>query len=319
MILLKNNKNSFIDLLDLWLSTKENIKIQSYQKYENIINNYLKKHIGKTSIKKINNINIKKYFYYLEQEKVSVSTQKTILYIIKSTLNYGYKYNYCKNINLNDIKIKKNIKQIEILSRKDQFVLEEYLKNNINIRKLCVLLCLYTGLRIGEICGLKWEDIDFNNKTLEVKRTIQRIKNTDENIDSKTILIASSPKSNTSRRIIPIADFLIDLLKEFKSNDSYYLLSNSEKLYDTRVLESFYERVLKICNLKYHNFHILRHTFATRCIESQMDIKTLSEILGHSCIEITLKLYVHPSYELKKNSIENLVSYMNNKVILEKL
>ena len=318
MILLKNNKNSFIDLLDLWLSTKENIKIQSYQKYENIINNYLKKHIGKTSIKKINNINIKKYFYYLEQEKVSVSTQKTILYIIKSTLNYGYKYNYCKNINLNDIKIKKNIKQIEILSRKDQFVLEEYLKNNINIRKLCVLLCLYTGLRIGEICGLKWEDIDFNNKTLEVKRTIQRIKNTDENIDSKTILIASSPKSNTSRRIIPIADFLIDLLKEFKSNDSYYLLSNSEKLYDTRILELFYKRVLKSCGIKYHNFHILRHTFATRCIESQMDIKTLSEILGHSCIEITLKLYVHPSYELKKNSIENLVSYMNNKVILEK-
>ena len=318
MILLKNNKNSFIDLLDLWLSTKENIKIQSYQKYENIINNYLKKNIGKTSIKKINNINIKKYFYYLEQEKVSVSTQKTILYIIKSTLNYGYKYNYCKNINLNDIKIKKNIKQIEILSRKDQFVLEEYLKNNINIRKLCVLLCLYTGLRIGEICGLKWEDIDFNNKTLEVKRTIQRIKNTDENIDSKTILIASSPKSNTSRRIIPIADFLIDLLKEFKSNDSYYLLSNSEKLYDTRILELFYKRVLKSCGIKYHNFHILRHTFATRCIESQMDIKTLSEILGHSCIEITLKLYVHPSYELKKNSIENLVSYMNNKVILEK-
>ena len=306
MILLKNNKYSFIDLLDLWLSTKENIKIQSYQKYENIINNYLKKHIGKTSIKKINNINIKKYFYYLEQEKVSVSTQKTILYIIKSTLNYGYKYNYCKNINLNDIKIKKNIKQIEILSRKDQFVLEEYLKNNINIRKLCVLLCLYTGLRVGEICGLKWEDIDFDNKTLEVKRTIQRIKNTDKSIDSKTILIASSPKSNTSSRIIPIADFLIDLLKEFKSNDSYYLLSNSEKLYDTRILELFYKRVLKSCSIKYHNFHILRHTFATNCIKIGMDAKSLSEILGHSDVNITLNKYVHSSYNTQKKFLDKL-------------
>ncbi len=317
MILLKNKQFNFIDLLNLWLSTKENIKIQSYQKYENIINNYLKNDIGKTNIKKLTNNIIIKYIDSLEKDNVSFSVQKTILYIIKSSIRYGIKYRYCKNIELDNIKIKKNIKKIEILSKKDQIVLEEYLKNNINIRKLCVLICLYTGLRIGEVCGLKWEDIDFDNKTLEVKRTIQRIKNTTNNTNNKTILIESSPKSITSRRIVPIADFLIDLLKEFKSCDSYYLLSNSEKIYDSRLLESFYKRVLKSCGIKYNNFHILRHTFATRAIESQMDIKTLSEILGHSSIEITLKLYVHPSYELKKNSIENLVSYMNNKLFIK--
>ena len=99
---------------------------------------------------------------------------------------------------------------------------------------------------------------------------------------------------------------------KFKNKDDYFLLSNSNKLYDPRLFESFYSRVLKKCNIKQNKFHTLRHTFATRCIESHMDIKTLSEILGHSQIETTLKLYVHPTYEMKKSSIENLVLFMAN-------
>lgn len=190
--------------------------------------------------------------------------------------------------------------------------MENKLKDKPNIRKICLLLCLYTGLRVGEVCGLKWEDIDFSNKSLSIKRTIVSVKNKDENKQSKTKLIESTPKSDTSNRIIPIPEFIICLLSEFKSNNNYFILSNSNKLYDSRLLESFYSRLLKSCNINPNKFHTLRHTFATRSIESKMDIKTLSEILGHSQVETTLKIYVHSSYEIKKSSIENLVRFMAN-------
>ena len=199
---------------------------------------------------------------------------------------------------------------LPILSKDEQNMLENNLKEKPNIRKVCLLLCLYTGLRVGEICGLKWDDIDFSNKSLTIKRTIERIKNKDENIKSKTILIESTPKSDTSNRIIPIPDFIISLLLLFRSDNSYFVLSKSNKLYDPRLFESFYSRILKSSNINHNKFHTLRHTFATRSIESKMDIKTLSEILGHSQIETTLKLYVHPSYDMKKSSIENLVRFM---------
>ncbi len=298
------------EVLGMWLNSKNNIKIQSYQKYENLINSFFNNDLGNTFIKKITNQNIENFFSNLINKNTAISTQKTLFYIVKSSFEYAHKKKMCSYMNLEKIKIKNKPKTIHILSREEQNILENHLKENINIRKACLLLCLYTGLRIGEVCGLKWDDIHFETKSLEVKRTIERIKNNDKEIKAKTILIASTPKSDTSKRIIPIPDFLIEILKKFKGENNNYILSNSEKLYDPRQFESFYERILKKNNIRHIHFHTLRHTFATRSIESKMDIKTLSEILGHSSIEITLKLYVHPSYELKKDSIENLVQFM---------
>ena len=248
-------------------------------------------------------------------KKVAISTQKKIKYIITASLNYAYKNKYSfKLINLEEIKLKNVPGEINIFSKENQGILEENLKVKPNIRKLCLLLCLYTGLRIGEVCGLKWEDINFSNNSLIVNRTIIRIKNSNKNIKTKTILIASTPKSSSSVRVVPIPNFLIEILKTFKSNDKYYLLSQSETIYDPRLFQSFYKRILEKCNIKYIKFHTIRHTFATRALESKMDIKTLSEIMGHSSIEITLKLYVHPSYETKKIMIENLVNYMKSNI-----
>ncbi len=303
-------KYKYIDILYNWLKDKKNIKVQSYQKYERLIEQFLKKDLGNIYIEKIKNSNILNFFNYHKDIGTSISTQKTLIYIIKSSLEYAYNKKMCKYIDLKELKIKSKNKTIYILSKEEQLKLELYLKEKINIRKVCLLLCLYTGLRIGEVCGLKWEDIDFNNKSLIVKRTIQRIKNKDSN--KKTLLIESTPKSDSSYRIVPIPDFLIILLQKFKEKNEYFILSKSKNLYDPRLFEYFYKRVMKNCNINYINFHTLRHTFATRSIESKMDIKTLSEILGHSSIEITLKLYVHPSYEAKKISIEHLVNFMTN-------
>jgi len=304
-------KSYYYEILIKWLNSKNNIKIQTYQKYEYIINEYIKESLGIIYISDLNRNIILNYFNFLNNNNIVISIQKTILYIIKASLQFAYYNNYCNYININDIKIKNYSKTIYVFSKEQQLILENYLKCNMNIRKLCLLLCLYTGLRIGEISGLKWSDINFNTNTLEVKRTILRIKNYNSSQSSKTILIASTPKSLISNRIIPIPEFLSFYLQKFKSNNDYYLLSNSEKLYDPRQFEAFYTRVLKKCHINYVNFHTIRHTFATRSIESKMDIKTLSEILGHSSVEITLHLYVHPSFELKKDSIENLVEFMS--------
>ena len=311
MILKRKKGLYFKDILYLWLQTKEDVKIQSRQKYETTIKVYLDNNIGKIPLKKLTGDDINNLFKSLQSNNVSISVQKTLLYIIKSTLKFAKKNNYCE-ITIDDVKIKQAIKRVNVLSKEEQIKLENHLKENVNIRKICLLLCLYTGLRIGEICGLKWEDINLENKTLEVKRTIQRIKNDNKNNKNKTILIESTPKSDTSKRIIPIPDFVITFLKKFKSDRNYYLLSNSLRLYDPRQFRIFFERTLNKAGIKHTNFHTLRHTFATRSIESKMDIKTLSEILGHSSINITLELYVHPSNELKKASIENLVKFMTN-------
>lgn len=157
----------------------------------------------------------------------------------------------------------------------------------------------------------EWGDINFKNKSLTVRRTVQRIRCVDETEGKKTKLIVSTPKTETSRRIIPIPNFLITILKQFRLKNNYYILSSNENLYDPRLLAYFYTRMLATTKIDYQKFHTLRHTFATRCIESKVDAKTLSDILGHSSVETTLKLYVHPSYELKQKSIERYVNYMH--------
>ncbi len=312
MLFLKKKKIN--ELMLNWLEQKENLKVQSYQRYENLINGIINPHIGKNLTKDVTEEFLKNFFQELNIKNVSLSTQKTILYIIKSSWDYGLENKYCNYINFKNIKIKTPIQNIHVLSKSEQTILEEKLLHKINIRKLCIILCLYTGLRIGEVCGLKWEDVNFEQKSLTIRRTIQRIKNKNSKLKFKTSLIMSSPKSETSNRVVPVPDFIIDILKKFKTKDYYFIISKSPNLYDPRQLESCFERTLKSCNLKHINFHTLRHTFATRSIESKMDIKTLSEILGHSSVEITLKLYVHPSYDMKKNSIENLVLFMNEKL-----
>ncbi len=306
---MRKNKNiTYNNVLEFWLNSKSNIKVQSKLNYENLITKYINNTIGLLLITKISNEDIKSLINSLK-DKLAASTLKRLIYIIRTSLSYAYKNNYTSYIDLNDIKLLKGNKTMFILSKEEQNTLEIYLKNEINIRKVIILLCLYTGLRLGEVCGLKWEDIDFSNKSLIIKRTVLRVRN-DKNDKTKTTLIESTPKSESSLRIIPIPNFIILLLSKFKDKDSYYILSKSEKLYDPRYLESFYRRTLEKCNIKSNKFHTLRHTFATRSIESKMDIKTLSEILGHSSVTITLKLYVHPTYEMKRDSIENLVDFM---------
>ena len=174
-------------------------------------------------------------------------------------------------------------------------------------KDLGILLSLCCGLRIGEICALKWSDIDIENGTLYINKTVQRLKK--EKADQKkTELVISSPKSISSIRIIPLPMFLIEYLSEFKKNNvnESYVISGSINIFEPRSYQYYFKAFLQRENIRIFNYHILRHTFATRCIEKGVDIKSLSELLGHSNVNITLDKYVHPSLEQKRFQLEKL-------------
>jgi len=310
---LLNDNCTFNEVLDIWLNEKkddDDIKIQSCQRYESLIDSYVKDTLGKVESKEIKRDEIVEFFKRGKISEMSVSVKKSVFGIIKSALEIAYSQNVCAYVDLRKVKFKNRKNDIIVFTRREQRKIDEYLLEELNVRKLVLLICMYTGIRVGEASGLKWGDIDFSKKSIRIDRTIQRIKNPDKDSFKKTTLIASTPKSDSSSRVVPLPDFIIPLLKKLKSNDDYYILSESEKLYDPRLLESFYERTLEKCKIEHLKFHTLRHTFATRSIESGMDPKTLSELLGHSSVEITLKLYVHPTYDMKKKSIEKATKFV---------
>ena len=166
------------------------------------------------------------------------------------------------------------------------------------------------GLRIGELCALQWSDIDVDNGIMKISKTMQRLQNLSNTNSKKTDVVISSPKSDSSSRIIPIPEFLQILFKQYKTNDidAYFLTGTSERFIEPRTYQYYFKKVLKENNIEQTNYHILRHTFATRCIENGFDIKSLSEILGHSSVKITLDRYVHSSMDLKRKNMLRISS-----------
>lgn len=192
--------------------------------------------------------------------------------------------------------------EIRILDSKQQKQLTARFSNRATPTDLGVALSLYTGLRIGEVCAMKWSDIDLDKRLLTVSRTIQRIQ--DFNGAAKTKLVITEPKSAHSKRTIPIPDGIISLLKRFKGSHDSFILSGSDKPVEPRTMQNRFARLLKNENLPSVHYHSLRHAFATRAIAVGFDVKTLSEILGHCSVELTLNLYVHSSLERKRACME---------------
>ena len=167
-------------------------------------------------------------------------------------------------------------------------------------------------MRIGEICGIKKADVDLENSILHIRRTTQRLK-TEEN--GKTKLVTNSPKSQKSYRDIPIPPFLSDILKSYgiqELSESQYILGKKDVPYEPRTLQYAFGRILRDCNIPAMKFHCLRHTFATKCIQSGFDVKTLSEILGHSNVNFTMNRYVHSDFERKKEQMKLLEQNWKN-------
>lgn len=170
---------------------------------------------------------------------------------------------------------------------------------------MAVLLCLYTGFRLGELCALKWEDIDFSNQLISVARTVQRLHV--EGHETKTKLLVTEPKSSYSRREIPLSPTILELLMCFQNNKEYVFGGNDPL--EPRTLQYQFKKILREAGIPNKKFHILRHTFATNCVEGGADAKSLSELLGHSNVQITLNRYVHPSMDIKRKHIDELAVF----------
>lgn len=235
----------------------------------------------------------------------SESINKSIYGVLNGILRYaaGQYHITLPEIKRSSVEMRK--KEVRIFDRSEQARLLSVLCTNMDRFKLGVLVCLFTGLRLGELCALKWTDIDFTNKTLRINRTVQRLYM--EHGRTKTALVETSPKSGNSKREIPLQDTVAALLMDYQ-NGKEYLFGGDSPL-DPRTMQNHYKKILQEAWISYKNFHTLRHTYATNCIENGADIKSLSEMLGHSSIKITLNYYVHPSMDTKRMYANNLCGF----------
>lgn len=298
------NKSKFNDIAYEWLEIKKyEVKESTYYNYLFIIEKYLKSNFMELKIEDIVDFN---GFIKNLNKTLSCKTIRDIVSVLKMILNY-YESEYNIKLNYKKISVPKSEKNyIKVLSNKEKLKLEKYCLDRKDLKLLGIVLCLNTGLRVGEICALKWEDIDLEEKNLYVKKTLQRVY---DSVQKKTKINIDRPKTENSIRCIPISKKIYEILKplkkEYKPNQ-FFLTGSSTKFIEPRNYQNTFKKVLKASKVKQNNFHILRHTFASNCIEVGMDIKSLSEILGHSSVEITLNRYVHSSRKSKKKYLEKL-------------
>ena len=239
---------------------------------------------------------------------LSVKTVKDILIVLKMVMKFGVK-NEWMNYYEWDIKYPANStgKELEVLSVANHRKILNYIHSHFTFTGLGIYISLSTGLRIGEICALKWSDINVTDGTITVSRTIERIYII-EGVKKHTELIVNTPKTKNSHREIPMSKELLAIIKPLKKvvNEDFYVLTNDERPTEPRTYRNYYNSLLEKLSIPKLKYHGLRHSFATRCIEAGCDYKTVSVLLGHSSISTTLNLYVHPNMEQKKRCITKM-------------
>ncbi|MCI8796089.1 MAG: tyrosine-type recombinase/integrase [Dorea sp.] len=313
--IIPHNKQTatFETLAGVWLAdVKVTVKESTYTRYYRIVQVYLFPHLRQQPLSKIDAAFLRGLPEKLLGEggiggtPLSPKSVSDILCVLKSIFQYGRKYEYpCPESNLLRYPQKKS-KSIKILTEENRMKLEQLLLDSEDTTSLGILFTMFTGVRIGELCGLRWEDIDFHSFTVHVCRTVERIADLNPKAEAKTKVVVSEPKTKNSFRIIPLPEFLAGYLSVRKRDPQCYLLTGNKKHTEPHQFYIRYQNYLRRHGIENHSFHALRHTFATRCVEMGFDTKSLSEILGHANINTTLSVYVHPSIQQKKTQMERL-------------
>ncbi|WP_348585092.1 tyrosine-type recombinase/integrase [Faecalibacterium prausnitzii] len=307
----------FMGFSAIWLeNSSTSLKESTYIRYRTLLNCYLMPSFQQLEISEITSERVCTFCKELEKHGkkdgtgLSPKTISDILSVLRRILYYAQDQNISIDVTAFNIRVKQTPKVMGILSLSEQTTLQEYLVNQLDSLNLGILICLYTGIRVGELCALTWEKISFSDKTICICQTMQRIqKRTSEN--KKTHIIIAAPKSSSANRVIPIPNTLLKILSQYPMEKTGYFLSGSlSEVVEPRRIQYRFHKILKECGIDRKNFHVLRHTFATRCVEANIDIKTLSEILGHSSVSITMNRYVHPSLSLKRDSMEKLADFI---------
>lgn len=304
IIVSRKRRKNFRVVTEEWLKYKKNtVKKSTYYNYSYSVEKYLYPKFADQDITQI-----KDYNDFIEKltDTLAPKTVRDIITKLKEIINF-YEEEHNTKLNIKKMSLPKmNKKEIQILSNKEKQKLEKYCIEQNSLKSLGILICLNTGLRIGEVCALRWENIDFESKKIHIEKTIERIYSKEEN---KTMVIIDTPKSITSVRTIPINSKLYNILKQIRGKSKktdFVLAGSSEHYVEPRNYQYHFKEILKRSKVKKYKFHTLRHTFATNCIEAGMDIKSLSEILGHADVSITLNIYVHSSDKAKRKYLEKI-------------
>lgn len=286
---------------------KKYVKKSTYAAYQLLIQNHIKPYFG--DLYEVNEEKVQQFVFDKLDAGLSEKTIRDIIIVLKMILKFGIKNGYLEYVQI-DAKFpsKQEKKDLDVLSKADQKKFMEHLRNNFTFKNLGIFICLSTGMRIGEICGLRWCDVDTVEGVIKVRHTLQRIYII-EGETRHTELLLDTPKTANSVRDIPMSSELLKMLKSLNKvvNENYYVISNDIKPIEPRTYRNYYKKLCKQVDIPELKFHGLRHSFATRCIESKADYKTVSVLLGHSNISTTLNLYVHPNKEQKKKTIDKML------------
>ena len=301
------NRLTLTEIAVLWKEDRKRfVKLSSYSTYLNHLDQHILPVFGESGAPTEDEV--QKFALNLLRKGFSLSSVQDIIMVLKMVVYYGSKFGAWPpphwNIKYPTIYSRS---RIQVLTRHEQCLLMKYLINHYTEANLGMYVCLSTGLRIGEICGLQWKDIDLQRRMLSVNKTYERIYIRDDT-QHHTELILGPPKTVESMREIPLSEDLVNSLTKILpgKDPEHYLLSNSSKPMEPRTLRNHFYAALRASNTRKIRFHGLRHSFATRCIEYGCDYKTVSAILGHSTINTTLNLYVHPNLDQKMRCIETV-------------
>ncbi len=299
------------DLLELWLERymKHTIKIRTYNRYKSICDLHLIKDLGEYELEELKPNVLQDFLLKKIDDHYSTNTIKGIVSVLKQALRLAITLEfvdkeYCSNLKMPS----SEEKEISVFTKKEQQIIESFCLNHKKRNYIGIVICLYTGIRLGELLALTWEDIDFNSNLLTINKTSYSAK-----LDGKTQIIVDKPKTKKSNRVIPLPNQLVKLLKIIKkeSNSKYLITTRNLVMVGNRSYQRTFKFILKKVNVPYRNFHSLRHTFATNAIELGMDVKTLAEILGHTNAMITLNRYSHSLLNYKIEMMNKLGKNLN--------
>lgn len=300
-------ENKFSKIIALWKEDKKQyVKRSTFAASTLLIENHILPSFGEMAL--VEEQDVQTFVFRKLNEGLSHKTIKDILIVLKMILRFGVK-NQMTEYRQIDIKFptERDKHSIDILSRSHQKQIMEYIRLHFTFKNLGIYICLSAGMRIGEICALTWDDLDVENGIIHVRKTIQRIYVIEEH-RKYTEVILDTPKTKNSIREIPMTKNLLKMIRPIKKivNGNFYVLTNEPKPTEPRTYRNYYKQFMQSLGLPLMKFHGLRHSFATRCIESKCDYKTVSVLLGHSNISTTLNLYVHPNLEQKKRCMEQM-------------
>jgi len=288
------------------------VKPATTARYEDYLRCYILPEFGDRHIDSLVNQDISNFCNVLltnggaKGQGLSPKTVSEILRVLKHLRKYAINHGYMVGFTSDCAFIRQKREEMRVFNQTERKKLQSYLSSNQNLCNIGIQLCLRTGIRIGELCALKWDDFSIDNQELHIHATLQRVRNEDSEGTAKTKVIISSPKSDSSVRTIPLPQDMCPNLANVCKPGTFFLTGDNEKFIEPRTMQNRFKAVLDECGIEDANFHALRHTFATVCIEAGFDVKCLSEILGHANINITLDRYVHSTMAMKQRNMAKL-------------